>query len=170
MQSQTHRYRSFSSRLTRFAVPAVAAAALCMLPACGEEETAPEEQIDSGLEQLEAGIDKMRSEKENLAEAADSLQNQLKDSSQKQVNLWQSKLHELGSRVTELPAEKEQDFQGRLDKLRQNVSEMKSSLEHYTDDATEDSKQAWQELKSKMDELKSTFDSFTSDLESALAE
>jgi chromosome segregation ATPase len=144
------------------------------LVACSDDTSDPETQLeqaldaaDDQLDEAASAIDQIESKKDQLGEAVDSAQEQLKATAEKQVNLWKSNLDAFKTRITDLPAEQEQQFSGRLQQLQTGVQQLEDALGNYTDQGADAATDAWQQVKSKLDELARQFESFTRDLDDA---
>ena len=145
------------------------------LTGCGEEEADPVDQLESSLENAEdslenagSAIEELRSEKDELQGKTQELQTQLTDTATKQVNLYKTRLADFEQRITELPAEREQEFSGRLNELRTATDGFEQTLSSYTQQAGDAGASGWQDVEAQLQQLTDRFESFTSDLESAV--
>lgn len=153
-----------------------------LLVGCGEDDQAPEDKLEDSLNTAQRAVDDAGDQIEALRDESDRVQDRIETSRDElretrgelaalwvsQLNEWDSRSEGLRERVTRLPAESEQTYQGRLDELQSQLAGVRDRLSNFAD--SDAGQESWEEVKEAVEALNARYEAFVSDLNGELAE
>ncbi len=146
---------------------ALTLAAATLLVGCGDDDTDPVEQLEAGLEQVEAAQEKIQENLTVRTDAVERAQEQLENTARKLVNLYRTRADALATQLTDLPAAQEADFSRRLDAVRSDVSQLELALQAYAEQGTAATQDTWNQVTTLLDTVAQKFDDFEAELADA---